>query len=82
MDGEIRLQELADERVLELLGILGDAHLGVCAVGFPDMSHGVDEFGFLPKRVLLKGFVSDDNGVGIDTDEADEFLYARSVLGG
>ena len=82
MNGEIRLQEFADERVPELLGILGNAHLGVCAVGFSDMPHGVDELGFLPKRVLLKGFVGDDDRVAINADEADELLYAWCVLRG
>ena len=82
VDGEIRLQELAYERVLELLGILGDAHLGVCAVGFSDMPHRVDEFGFLPKRVLLKGFVGDDDRVAISANKTNELLNAGCVLRG
>ena len=44
------------------------------------MPHGVDELGFLPKRVLLKGFVGDNNGVAISADKADELLYAWCVL--
>ena len=81
MHGEIGRQELLNERMAELCGIISDAHLGVFPMHFTDLTHGEKEFDFLPKRVLLDGFVGHYHCALVDGYQMDELLNHRGFAG-